>query len=90
MNILLYSSILGFFVVWALYRRWKFLNYCRKHYPEKVPEFLRLGELTLIKAIFMKHTVDDLEFVILKNYAKNAYACVAFCLLFAIFLLFCD
>jgi hypothetical protein len=46
---------------------------------------LSLGEFTLTKALFKEHDIDDLEFITLKNKAKNAYASLYLAVLVGIF-----
>jgi len=64
------------------------MQYCKMRYPEKASECMSLGIFSFVKAIFKRHNVDDLDFIILKNKAKNGFACICFALLFGIFLYF--
>lgn len=80
-----YFIILGIFSIRGIYATHKFLRYCKENYPEKASEFLSLGTITMAKALFTKHDVDDLQFVILKNRAKNAWATIIFAFFIGVF-----
>ncbi len=75
-----YFIILAVFWIRGAYTHYKFVHYCKMHYPKEASEFLSLGTITLTRALFKKHEIGDLEFITLKNKAKNAYigACCAF------------
>ena len=75
-----YFIILAVFWIRGAYTYYKFVQYCKTHYPKEASEFLCLGTITSTKTLFKKHEISDLEFITLKNKAKNAYisACCAF------------
>lgn len=75
-----YFIILVIFGGRCAYKYYKFTRYCETHYPQKGSEFLSLGTITVVRALFKEHEIDDAEFVKLKNEAKNAYigVCAAF------------
>ncbi len=83
-----YFFIVTAFVIRGLYAGHKFIQYCKIHYPEKAKEFMNLGIFSLTRAVFERHAIDDLDFVILKNKAKNGFACICFVFLLGIFLYF--
>ena len=76
------------FIIRGLYWRHKFIQYFKMHYPEKASEFTNLGIFSLTKAIFKRHDIDDLDFVVLRNKAKNGLVCICFAILIGIFLYF--
>ena len=82
---LFYFIILGIVSIRILYARHRFLRYCKEHYPEKASEFLSLGEFTLSRALFRESESHDLEFITLKNKAKNAYASLYLAVLIGVF-----
>lgn len=82
---LFYFIILVIIGIRGIYTTHKFLRYCKEHYPKKASDFVSLGTFSLSRALFKKHDIDDLEFVILKNRAKNAYFGLYLAVLIGIF-----
>ncbi len=68
-----YFVVVGLVGIRSLYSAHIFVRHCKRHYPAKASEFLSLGTFTLTRALFEKHDIDDVEFISLKNKAKNAY-----------------
>ena len=80
-----YFILLGIIGIRGIYTTHKFLRYCKEHYPKKASDFESLGTFSLTWAVFKKHDIDDLEFITLKNKAKNAYASLYLAFLIGIF-----
>jgi hypothetical protein len=82
---LFYFIIIGIIGIRGIYTTYRFLRYCKEHYPEKASEFLSLGAFTLSIALFKKCDIHDMKYIALKNKAKNAYAGIYIAALVGIF-----
>ena len=79
-----YFIVLAVFWIRYAYTYYKFIYYCKIHYPKEASEFQSLGTITGTRALFKEHDIDNSEFVTLKNKAKNAYVGARFVFFFGI------